>query len=83
MFSYKIIEPLQKLLLIKGVKSPRKKVCFSANFALLAEFFVLVLISSSVERCFVSRMQHFFLQSGKTNVGGSVINGATASSLYP
>ena len=32
----------KKLLFIKGVKLPRKKVCFLANFALLAGFFCIV-----------------------------------------
>ena len=31
----------KKLLLIKGVKLPHKKVSFLANFALLAGFFVI------------------------------------------
>ena len=36
----------------------QKKVCFSANFALLAGFFLVsVLLSASVERFFVSHMQ--------------------------
>ena len=52
-----------KLFLIKGVKLPRKKKMyfFLANFALLAGFFlVLVLLSASVKRFFVSCMQDFF-----------------------
>ena len=39
-------------LLIKGVKW--------TNFALLAGFFLSVLLSASVERCYVSRMLDFF-----------------------
>ena len=53
-----------KHLLIKGVKLPRKKKVFSssANFALLSRILlVLVLLSASVERFFVSRMRDFFL----------------------
>ena len=48
--------------LYKGCKiAPQKKVCFSANFALLAGFFLVsVLLSASVERCLVSRMRDFF-----------------------
>ena len=44
-----------KLLLIKGVKLPRKNVCFLANFALLAGFGIrdMVLLFASVERRFV------------------------------
>ena len=48
-----------KLLLIKGVKSPRKK-----KFVFFCEFCltrgILVLLSALVERCFVSRMQDFY-----------------------
>ena len=39
LFSNAIIEPLGNFLLLKGAKSPRKKVSFSANFALLAGFY--------------------------------------------
>ena len=50
-----------KLLLIREVKSPRKKNCFSANFALLEGFFLVsVLLSALVKRFFVSRMRDFF-----------------------
>ena len=49
------------LLLIKGVKLPRKKKWFLTNFALLAGFFLaLVLLPASVKRCFVSRMRDFY-----------------------
>ena len=51
-----------KILLIKGVNLPRKKVSFSRNFAYLAGFFLVsVLLLASVDRCFVSRMQDFLL----------------------
>ena len=47
----------------KGCKiAALKKLVFSSNFALLACFFlVLVLLSALVERCFVSRMWNFLL----------------------
>ena len=42
-----------------GLKSPRKKKFFFADFALLHRPMALVLLSASVERCFVSRMRGF------------------------
>ena len=61
MFSNTIIESLQKLFAYKGCKiTVQKKVFFSANFALLAGFFfVLLLLFASINRCFVSHLRHF------------------------
>ena len=50
-----------KLLLIKDVKSPRKKKIVFRQFCLTSRIFlVLVLLSASVKRCFVSCMLDFF-----------------------
>ena len=43
-----------------GLKSPRKKSFFFADFALVHPPMASVLLSASVERCFVSRMRDFF-----------------------
>ena len=52
------------------ISPQNQKFSFSANFALLAGFFlVLVLLSALVERCFVSRMRDFFGQIGWLVVG--------------
>ena len=45
-----------------GLKSPRKKKFFLADFALVHPPMASVLLSALVERCFVSRMRDFFLQ---------------------
>ena len=48
-----------KLLLIKGVKLPHKKVNFG-EFCLTSRIFLVsVLLSATVERCFVSCMRDF------------------------
>ena len=44
----------------RGLKSPRKKKVFFCWFALVHPPMASVLLSESVERCFVSRMQDFF-----------------------
>ena len=50
------------LLLIKGVKSPRKKSLIFDKFCLTSRIFLVsVLLSALVERCFVSCMQDFLL----------------------
>ena len=61
MFSDAIIEPLQKTFAYKGFKiTAHFFFFFSANFALLAGFFLLsVLLSALVERCFVFGMRDF------------------------
>ena len=49
-----------------GLKSPReKKSFFFADFALVHPPMASVLLSASVERCFVSRMRDFFFIFGK------------------
>ena len=46
----------------KGCKiAAQEKKLFLANFDLLAGFLSLVLLSASVERCFVSCMQDFYI----------------------
>ena len=61
MFYNVIIEPLQTTFAYKGCKITAEKTrCFSANFALLARFFLVsVLLSASVKRCFVSCITDF------------------------
>ena len=55
-----------KLLLMKGVKSPRKKSLFFNKFCLTSKiFFMFVLLSASVERFFVTHMQDLFKKSGQ------------------
>ena len=50
-----------KLLLTKGVKSPRKTSMIFGKFCLTNRIFlVLVLLSALFERCFVSCMRDFF-----------------------
>ena len=44
-----------------GLKSPRKKSVFFADFALVHPPMASVLLSASVERCFVSRMRDFII----------------------
>ena len=44
----------------------QKKVSFVADFALVHPPMALVLLSASVERCFVSRMRDFFLNSSSS-----------------
>ena len=52
---------IQILLVIKGIKSPRKKSLIFDKFCLTSRIFLVsVLLSASVERCFVSCMQDFF-----------------------
>ena len=49
-----------KLLLTKGVKLPRKKNSFFAEFCLTYRIFLVsVLLSALVKKCFVSRMRVF------------------------
>ena len=49
-------------LLGSGLKSPRaKKFFFVADFVLVHPSMASVLLSASIERCFVSRMQDFLL----------------------
>ena len=45
----------------------QKKVFFVADFALVHPPMASVLLSASVERCFVSRMRDFCIYSGKTS----------------
>ena len=45
-----------------GLKSPRKKKKNVADFALVHPPMASVLLSASVERCFVSRMRDFFFK---------------------
>ena len=48
-------------MLIKGIKSPRKKNVFFCEFCLISRIILVsVLLSASVERRFVSRMRDFF-----------------------
>ena len=53
-----------KFLFESGLKSPRKFFFFFADFALVHPSMALVLLSASVERCFVSRMRDFCIETG-------------------
>ena len=57
----KNLSQIWKLLLIKGVKLPhRKKVFFFGKFCFTSRIFLVsVLLSASVEKFFVSRLQDF------------------------
>ena len=62
MFSEAFIELLQKTFAYKGCKiNAQFFLVFFCEFSLTSRiFFVLLLLSASVERCFVSRMRDFY-----------------------
>ena len=71
-------------MLIKGVKLQRKKKKVFGEFCLSsAIFLVSVLLSASVERCFVSRMRDFFKKIGEQGSSGHHPNNWLFTANHP